>query len=59
MAITAAFDLKIKQYDTVNAFANALLPTPLYYVCPEGYEKAGKVLKVTRALYGLRISLLL
>ena len=59
MAITAAFDLEIKQYDAVNAFANALLPTPLYFICPEGYEKAGKVLKATRAIYGLRKSPLL
>ena len=59
MAIVAAFDLEIKQYDAVNAFANARLPKPLYFLCPEGYKKAGKVLKATRAIYGLRVSPLL
>src|SRR6266536_5546719 len=59
MAIVAAFNLEIKQYDTVNVFTNTRLPKPLYFLCPEGYEKVGKVLKAIRAIYGLRVSLLL
>jgi hypothetical protein len=59
MAITAAFNLKIKQYNTVNVFANTPLLKPLYCVYPEGYKKAGKALIAIRALYGLRVSPLL
>ena len=59
MAIVVAFDLEIKQYDAVNAFANTRLPKPLYFLCPKRYEKASKVLKATRAIYRLRVSLLL
>jgi hypothetical protein len=29
MAIVAAFDLETRQYDAINAFANALLTTPI------------------------------
>ena len=47
MAIIVAFDLEIKQYDTINAFANTRLPKPLYFICPKGYKKASKVLKAT------------
>ena len=38
MAITAAFDLETRQYDTVNAFVNANLPTPILCNCAEGFE---------------------
>lgn len=58
-SIAAAFDLEIKQYDAVNAFENAKLPHPVYCKCPEGYEKEGKVMKATHAIYGLQKSLLL
>ena len=58
-AIAAAFDLEIKQYDAVNAFANAKLPNLVYCKCPEGYEKQGYVLKAIQAIYGLQKSPLL
>ena len=58
-SIAAAFDLEIKQYDAINAFANAKLPHPVYFNCPEGYEKEGKVMKATNAIYGLKNSPLL
>lgn len=58
-SIAAALDLEIKQYDAVNAFANAKLPHPVYFKCPEGYEKNEKIMKATHAIYGLKKSPLL
>ena len=59
MAIVATFDLEIRQYDAVNAFANAMLTTPIACQCIEGYERANYILWVQRALYGLKTSPLL
>ena len=59
MAIVAAFDLEVKQYDAVNAFANANLLTEIGAKCAEGYEEEGKILWVHKALYGLKESPLL
>ena len=59
MALVAAFDLETRQYDAVNAFANAQLPEPVYYECLEGYGQPGKIWRVIKALYGLRTSPLL
>jgi len=59
MAITAAFGLEIRQYDAVNAFANALLAKPVICQCAEGYERLNYLLLVLRALYGLKTSPLL
>jgi len=38
MAIAAAFDLEIWQYNAVNAFINARLDKPVYYYCLEGFN---------------------
>ncbi len=59
MAIAARFDLELVQYDAVNAFVNARLPTPVYMEMPRGYRKPGTLLELQKALYGLRISPLL
>jgi hypothetical protein len=59
MAIAARFDLELKQYDAVNAFMNAQLETPVYMRMPPGYRENGKVYRLNKALYGLRISPLL
>ena len=59
MAIAARFDLKLKQYDAVNAFTNALLPTPIYCHPPEGFAEPDHLWELRRALYGLKISPLL
>jgi len=59
MALVAGFDLKTRQYDTVNAFTNARLPIPIYCQSAEGYERQGKLWRVLMALYGLRKSPLL
>ena len=44
MAIVAAFDLETRQYDAVNAFANAPLPSSITCQCTEGYECLGFLL---------------
>src|SRR6266536_1992227 len=43
MALVAGFDLETRQYDAVNAFANAQLPEPVYYECLEGYGQPSKI----------------
>jgi hypothetical protein len=43
-AFSAAFDLKMRQFDAINAFANANLPTPLLCPCTEEYKQVGFLL---------------
>jgi len=38
MAIAAAFDLEIRQYNAVNAFTNAKLSKLVYCYCLEGFD---------------------
>ena len=59
MAIAAKFDLELIQFDVVNAFVNATLPYVVFMTLPPGYRTPGKVLRLNKALYGLRISPLL
>ncbi|KAL9567430.1 hypothetical protein ACKAV7_008380 [Fusarium commune] len=59
MAIAARFDLELLQYDVVNAFVNAELKQDVYMRMPGGYRKPGLILKLQKALYGLRQSPLL
>jgi len=59
MAIAAAFNLEIRQYNAVNAFTNARLDKPVYYYCLEGFNQNEYILKLLMALYGLKVSLLL
>jgi hypothetical protein len=59
MAVAAAFDLEIFQFDAVNAFTNSAMEETVYCECPEGFQEAGKCLLLLRALYGLRTSPLL
>jgi hypothetical protein len=59
MAIAAKFDLELIQFDVVNAFVNAALPNPVFMTLPPGYRTPGKVLRLNKALYGLRMSPLL
>lgn len=56
MAIIAYFDLETVQLDAVNAFANSYLDELVYTEYPEGFEEYGRVLRLLRALYGLRRS---
>ncbi|KAL6362809.1 hypothetical protein LRP88_04119 [Fusarium phalaenopsidis] len=59
IAIAARFDLDLIQYDAVNAFVNARLDKKILMRMPPGYRKAGKILLIQKALYGLRESPLL
>jgi hypothetical protein len=59
MAITAKFDLETQQMDAVNAFVNCPLDETVFMKFPPGYEKPNKVLRLRKALYGLRRSPLL
>lgn len=54
MAISARFDLELIQYDVVNAFVNTDLLFEVYIRLPLGYRKGGLVLRLRKALYGLR-----
>jgi hypothetical protein len=59
MAITAKFDLETIQLDAVNAFVNAKLDELVYMRTPPGFPIRNHVLRLNRALYGLRRSPLL
>lgn len=59
MAIAARFDLELLQYDVVNAFVHAKMPYDVFMRMPHGFEKQDQVLKLNKALYGLRESPLL
>ncbi|KAI0996704.1 hypothetical protein K3495_g11479 [Podosphaera aphanis] len=62
MAITAAHDLEIRQYDVANAFVNAPIRGEVYCYSPRCFEKGkdGKrvELKLQKALYGFKFSTL-
>jgi len=59
MGITAKFDLETLQMDAVNAFINCKLDEVVYMHQPPGFGDRGKVLRLRKALYGLRRSPLL
>jgi transposase InsO family protein len=59
MAITAQFDLETQQMDAVNAFVNCDLDETVFMKSPPGFGKPNKVLRLRKALYGLRRSPLL
>jgi hypothetical protein len=62
MAIATRFDLKIKQFDIVNAFINIKKDARsalITYKLPDGFKKQGICVEIDRALYRLRDSLAL
>jgi hypothetical protein len=59
MAIAARFDLELLQFDAVNAFVNADLDEDVFMRMPPGHRRFGTILKLNKALYGLRRSPLL
>jgi hypothetical protein len=61
MACAAQYDLKYNQYDVIEAFLNAIRESSekLYAELPAEYKKSGKCIKVLKAIYGLKNSLLL
>jgi len=56
MALAAAFDLEIVQLDAINAFLNSTIDEEILVKYPEGFKQPGQVLRLLRALYGLRQS---
>ena len=54
MAIAARFDLELIQFDVVNAFVNADLNQEVYMRQPPGYRSSGMIVRLQKALYGLR-----
>ncbi|KAI1507250.1 polyprotein [Pyrenophora tritici-repentis] len=58
-AIAAKYDLELKQYDVTNAFVHATIDREVFMRMPRGHQKPGTILKLNKALYGLRISPLL
>jgi hypothetical protein len=58
-AIAARHNLELKQYNVTNAFVHATIDCEIYIRMPHSYQKSRTVLKVNKALYGLRISPLL
>jgi Reverse transcriptase (RNA-dependent DNA polymerase) len=59
MAIAAAFDLEMEQYDAVNVFINSELDEEVLCLPPEGFGRPGFCWCLLRALYGLKQSPLL
>ena len=59
MAIVAAFGLKTRQLDAINAFLNAHNDEPIYCFLHDSFKLRKKVLEVKKALYGQRKSPLL
>ena len=41
MAMAAKYGLEAQQLDAINAFCNAMLPSPVYTSMPEGFEIPG------------------
>lgn len=54
IAIAAAFDMEIRQYDAVNAFINSPLDEEIFCEYPKGFCQQGKCWKLLRALYDLK-----
>jgi DNA-binding CsgD family transcriptional regulator len=59
MAVVAKFDLETIQLNAINAFVNADLNELMYMRTPPGFPVKNHVLRLNRALYGLRRSPLL
>ena len=59
MAIAARFDLELIQYNTMNAFVNAELEEDVFMKMPLEHRRTRTILKLNKALYGLRKSPLL
>jgi Reverse transcriptase (RNA-dependent DNA polymerase) len=54
MAIAARFNLELIQYDVANAFVNAEVQEEIYMRMPQGYRTPDILLRLKKALYGLR-----
>jgi hypothetical protein len=56
LAIVAKFDLETVQLDAVNAFVHAEIDELVYMRLPPAFGQPNKVLRLNKALYGLRRS---
>jgi hypothetical protein len=56
MALVCAFGLICQQVDVKNAFTNAHMDEEVYCYAPQGFEIPGMVIRLLKALYGLRRS---
>lgn len=54
MTIAAAFDLKMHQFDAINAFINSWLDEEIFCKSSEGFKQLSKCWKLFRMLYGLK-----
>lgn len=54
LSLAAIFDYEIKQFDIVTAFLHAPIKEELYMELPEGYDEPGMVVKLKRAVYGIK-----
>ena len=54
LTLVTIFDFETPQLDAVNPFVNADLDKMVFVKMTPGYSKNSKVLKLNRALYGLR-----
>ena len=59
IAIATRFNLKLLQFNAVNAFVNADLDKEVYIYIPLGYRRFRTILQLNKALYSLYQSLLL
>jgi hypothetical protein len=59
MALATFFGLEIHQFDIITAFVNTVLNEEVFVRYPEGFDVPGHILKLLRALYGLKRSPLL
>ena len=59
LAIAAKFDLETLQLDAINAFVHAELDETVFMQMPPGFSEQDKILRLNKALYGLRQSPLL
>jgi Reverse transcriptase (RNA-dependent DNA polymerase) len=54
IAMAAAFDLELWQYDAVNAFINSCVDEEIFCECPDGFQQPGQCWQLRKALYGLK-----
>jgi Reverse transcriptase (RNA-dependent DNA polymerase) len=59
VAVAAAFDLEIWQYDAVNVFINSCVDKEIFCKCPDRFRRPGYCWKLLKALYGLKQALML